>query len=315
MEKDSKIFVAGHNGLVGSAIVRKLLKEGYTNIILKTSRELDLRDKTALANFFSTNKPEYIFFAAGTVGGIMANKTYPADFIFNNVMMIFNTIDAAYKNKVKKLLYLGSSCIYPKVAVQPIKEEYLLTGSLEETNKPYALAKIAGIELCTSYNKQYGTNYIALMPTNLFGINDNYDLQNSHLVAALIRKFYEAKINNKSFVELWGSGTPRREVLSSDQLAEACIYFMNNYDGDDIINIGKGEDFSIRELAEMIKAISGYNGEIKFDVTKPDGTMKKQLDISRAAALGWKAKDTLAIDLKMAYDDFSGNYSNYTTIK
>ncbi|MBC7475210.1 MAG: GDP-L-fucose synthase, partial [Candidatus Sericytochromatia bacterium] len=253
MDKQAKIYVAGHNGLAGSAIVRKLTIEGYNNLLLKTSKELDLRDKTAVYNFFEEEKPEYVFFAAGTVGGIMANKTYPADFIFDNVAMIFNTVDAAYKSKVKKLLYLGSSCIYPKMASQPIKEEYLLTGPLEETNKPYALAKIAGIELCASYNKQYGTNYIALMPTNLFGLKDNYDLNNSHLVAALIRKFYEAKLNNKPFVELWGTGNPRREILSSDQLADACLHFMNTYNENEIINIGKGEDYAINEIAAIIK--------------------------------------------------------------
>lgn len=311
MEKESKIFVAGHNGLAGSGILRKLQQEGYRNIVVKSSKQLDLRNGSAVADFFAAEKPEYVFFAAGTVGGIMANKTYPADFIFNNVAMIFNTIDAAYKNKVKKLLYLGSSCIYPKMSPQPIKEEYLLTGQLEETNKPYALSKIAGIELCASYNKQYGTNYIALMPTNLFGIKDNYNLQNSHLIAALIRKFYEAKISNKSFVELWGSGTPKREILSSDQLADACVYFMNTYNGNDIINIGKGKDYTIKELAEMIKTISGFEGQIKFDATKPDGTMKKQLDVSKATALGWSATSNILEDLQKSYQDFVKNYTIY----
>ncbi|HEY4148868.1 MAG TPA: GDP-L-fucose synthase [Chitinophagaceae bacterium] len=312
MKKEDKIFIAGHNGLVGSAIVRKLREEGFTNLVMRASKELDLRDKAAVTNFFASEKPAYVFFAAGTVGGIMANKTYPADFIYNNVSMIFNTIDAAYRHQVKKLLYLGSSCIYPKSCPQPIKEEYMLTGQLEETNKPYALAKIAGIELCASYNRQFGTDYISLMPTNMFGINDNYDLQNSHLVAALIRKFYEAKAKKASFVELWGSGAPRREILSSDQLANACFYFMQQYSGSDIINIGCGEDHTISELAGMIKSISGYEGEIKFDSSKPDGTMKKQLDVSRATGLGWSAKSNISEDLKRAYHDFSDNYERYT---
>lgn len=311
MEKEAKIYVAGHNGLAGSAIVRRLINEGYTNLVTKSSGELDLRDRTKVNEFFSLEKPEYVFFAAGTVGGILANKTYPADFIYNNVAMIFNTVDAAHKNNVNKLLYLGSSCIYPKMAPQPIKEDYLLSGELEETNKPYALAKIAGIELCSSYNKQYGTNYIALMPTNLFGIKDNYDLQNSHLIAALIRKFYEAKVNDKPYVELWGSGAPRREVLSSDQLAEACIHFMTNYNGNDFINIGQGKDYTIKELAEMIKDISGYAGEVRFDPTKPDGTMKKQLDVSKAQQLGWQTQSDTLEDLKYAYNDFISNYTYY----
>lgn len=312
MKKEDKIYIAGHKGLVGSAILRKLQQEGYNNIIVKTSRELDLRDKSAVNAFFEQEKPAYVFFAAGTVGGIMANKTYPADFIYNNVSMVFNTIEAAHKTDVKKLLYLGSSCIYPRESPQPIKEEYLLTGTLEETNRPYALAKIAGIELCRSYNKQFGTDYISLMPTNMFGINDNYDLQNSHLVAALVRKFYEAKQRNAEFVELWGTGTPRREILSSDELADACLYFMLNYSGSDIINIGSGKDYTIRELAEMIKSISGYSGELKFDSTKPDGTMKKQLDVSRAANLGWTTGSDTYKDLQKAYEDFSNNYSQYT---
>src|ERR1035437_4109259 len=247
MNKNSKIFVAGHNGLVGSAIVRKLRKENYNNLVLRSSKEVDLRDGNNVLEFFTAEQPDYVFFAAGTVGGIMANKTYPADFIYNNILIILNTIKAAHHIKVKKLLYLGSSCIYPKNSVQPIKEEYLLSGYLEESNKPYAIAKIAGIELCTSYNKQYGTDYICLMPTNLFGLNDNYDLQNSHLVAALIRKFYEAQRNQTPYVELWGTGTPKREILSSDDVADACLYFMQNYSGNDIINIGRGIDYRSEE--------------------------------------------------------------------
>lgn len=312
MQKQDKIYVAGHRGLVGSAIYRRLKEEGYANLIVKSSKELDLRDRSAVDSFFAAEKPDYVFFAAGTVGGIMANKTYPGNFIFDNVIMIFNTLEAARKNQVKKFLYLGSSCIYPKNAPQPIKEDYLLTDTLEETNKPYALAKIAGVELCISYNKQYGMNNICLMPTNMFGINDNYDSQNSHLVAALIRKFYEAKANKAPHVMLWGTGTPRREVLSSDQLADACYYFMQNYSGNDIINIGSGEDITIKDLAQKIKQISGYEGELQFDVTKPDGTMKKQLDVSRASNLGWTSKDTLDEDLETAYHDFSDNYIHYT---
>ncbi len=312
MNKNDKIFVAGHKGLVGSAIVRKLTADGYDNIIVKPSKELDLREKAQVAEFFSKEQPLYVFFAAGTVGGIMANKTYPADFIYNNVSMIFNTIEAAYRNKVKKLLYLGSSCIYPKDAPQPIKEAYLLTGPLEETNKPYALAKIAGVELCASYNKQFNTDYISLMPTNMFGVNDNYDAQNSHLVAALIRKFYEATSKNASFVELWGTGMPKREILSSDQLADACLYFMLNYTGSEIINIGSGIDYTIKELAEMIKSIAGFSGELRFDSSKPDGTMKKQLDVSRASELGWTAAFDIRQDLQKAYNDFATNYGQYT---
>jgi len=312
MQREDKIYIAGHKGLVGSAIFRKLQAEGYNNLVVRTSKELDLRNQAAVNEFFAHEKPAYVFFAAGTVGGIMANKTYPGDFIFNNVIMIFNALEAARQNNVKKFLYLGSSCIYPKNAAQPIKEDYLLTDTLEETNKPYALAKIAGVELCISYNKQYGTDNICLMPTNMFGVNDNYDLQNSHLVAALIRKFYEAKANNAPSVLLWGTGTPRREVLSSDQLANACFYFMQNYSGNEIINIGSGEDLTIKEIAEKIKQISGYEGELKFDITKPDGTMKKQLDVSRADQLGWKSEDSILEDLKKAYNDFSDNYIQYT---
>jgi len=274
MDKNSKIYIAGHNGLAGSAILRKLSEQGFSNIIFRTSKEMDLRNASLVNDFFQKERPDYVFFAAGTVGGIMANNTYPAEFLYNNTMMIFNTVDAAFKSKVKKLLYLGSSCIYPRNTSQPISEDSLLSGKLEETNKPYAISKIAGIELCASYNKQYGTNFISLMPTNLFGINDNYNLYNSHLIAALIRKFYEAKLQTKDFVELWGTGSPRREIICSDELADACLFFMNNYNDSDIINIGSGKDFSIKEIAEMIKNISEFEGEIKFDSTKPDGTMK-----------------------------------------
>ncbi|MBU3929185.1 GDP-L-fucose synthase [bacterium] len=311
MEKKSKIYVAGHNGLVGSAIVRKLVSEGYDNLVFRNSSELDLRDNGSVTAFFENEIPEYVFFAAGTVGGIMANIKYPADFIYNNIAMAVNVIEESYKNKVKKLLYLGSSCIYPKNANQPIKEECLMSGELEETNKPFAIAKLAGIELCQAYNKQYGTSNICLIPSNVFGINDNYDFENSHLVAALIRKIYEAKNENKPFVKLWGTGRVLREALCSDELAEACLFFMNKYSGSDVINIGSGLDYYISDLAQMIKEISGYEGTIEFDTSKPDGMYKKQLDVSRAAKLGWKTKGDLIMELTKTYNDFVANYNKY----
>ena len=311
MNKYSKIYVAGSKGLVGSAITKKLLTEGYKNLLLPDSKILDLRNTQLVLDFFDKEKPEYVFFAAGTVGGIMANIKYPADFIFNNILIITNVINASYKSKIKKLLYLGSSCIYPKSAKQPIKEEYLLTGELEETNKPYAIAKIAGIELCHSFNKQFGTDYIALVPTNLFGINDNYDSENSHLIAALIRKFHEAKIENKPSVTLWGTGRVYREVLSSDEVADACLFFMNNYSGNDIFNIGSGKDYYISDLANTIKDIVKYDGKIEFDKSKPDGMYKKQLDIDRASQFGWNAKNNLIEDLSRTYIDFETNYNKY----
>lgn len=313
MEKNSKIYVAGHRGLAGSAIMRRLQAEGYKNIIGKTSKELDLRDAAQVKKFFEAEKPEYVFFAAGTVGGILANNTYPADFIYDNVMMIFNTVQASYENKIKKLLYLGSACMYPKLASQPIKEEYLFTGELESTNKPYAIAKIAGIELCQSFNRQRGTQYISLVPTNLFGINDSYDPQNSHFLPALIRKFYEAKAQNKPSVELWGTGKAGREILCSDSLADACVYFMNTYSGNDIINIGSGQEHTITQWAEMIKDIAGYKGEITYDTSKPDGTPQRILDISRATNLGWKLTSNLKEDLKRVYEDFAKNYETLTS--
>jgi len=314
MKKDSRIFVAGHNGLVGSAIMRMLTSEGYENIIVRSSGELDLRNQECVLSFFSEEKPEYVFFAAGTVGGILANINYPADFIYNNLAMIVNVIDASYKHKVKKLLYLGSSCIYPKNSKQPIKEEYLLSGELEETNKSYALAKLAGIELCQSYNKQYDTDYICLIPTNMFGINDNYDLERSHLVAALIRKFHESKCENKPLIKLWGTGQVLREVLCSDELADACLFFMNNYSGSNIINIGSGIDYTISDLANTIKEISGYEGVIEFDTNKPDGMKKKQLDVTRASNLGWETKGNLIEDLTKTYVDFLMNYERYCKV-
>lgn len=311
MKKQSKIYIAGHKGMVGSAIFRKLNNEGFNNLLTRSSKELDLRNQADVFSFFEKERPEYVFFAAGTVGGIVANKSYPADFIYNNLSMMLNTLNGARSFDVKKLLYLGSSCIYPKNAVQPIKEEYLLSNILEESNKPYALAKIAGIELCQSFNRQYGTNYISLMPTNLFGINDNYHLQNSHLVAALIRKFYEATLNNEEFVELWGTGSPRREIISSDQVASACLYFMLNYNESEIVNIGVGVDYKISEIADLLRNISGFKGQIKYDTSKPDGTPKKQLDVDRARKLGWVANGDLIPDLTATYNDFIVNYSDY----
>ena len=311
MEKNSKIFVAGSNGLAGSAIVRKLSNEGYYNLLVPSSNELDLRINEKVLSFFIKEQPEYVFFAAGTVGGIMANRTYPADFISNNISIILNTLQASLQTGVKKLLYLGSSCIYPKYSEQPIKEEYLLSGFLEESNRPYAIAKIAGIELCQSFNKQFNTDYICLMPTNLFGIKDNYDSQNSHLVAALIRKFYEAKLQGNKIVEIWGTGSPKREILCSDELADASLYFMNTYSGNDIINIGSGVDYTISEIASFIKDISGFDGEIKYDLSKPNGTPRKLLDSSRAELLGWKSKSDLLNDLFKAFDDFDKNFQLY----
>ena len=315
MDKNSKIFIAGHKGLVGSAILRKLLSEGYTEIVVRTSSELDLRNQEKVQSFFSQEKPEYVFFAAGTVGGIMANIKFPADFIYNNIAMSANVVHYSYLNNVKKLLYLGSSCIYPKNSPQPIKEEYLLTGELEETNKPYAMSKLSGIEMCKAYNNQFSTDYFCLIPTNLFGINDNYDLEKSHLVAALIRKFHEAKRRNDQVVKLWGTGKVLREILCVDELADACLYFMNSYSGKDIINIGSGTDYSIAELAEMIKKNSGFRGNIEFDTSKPDGMKRKQLDVSKAASLGWKAKNNLLEDLQKSYDDFSENHVKYISSK
>ncbi|WP_143414814.1 GDP-L-fucose synthase [Geobacillus sp. E263] len=307
MERSSKIYIAGHRGLVGSAILRKLQADGYTNLVYKTSQELDLRDKNQVDKFFAEEKPEYVFLAAAKVGGIVANNEYPADFIRDNLMIQTNVIDAAYRNGVKKLLFLGSTCIYPKFAPQPLKEEYLLTGELEPTNEPYAIAKIAGIKMCQSYNRQYGTKYISVMPTNLYGPNDNFDLHTSHVLPALIRKFHEAKENNAPYVEVWGTGTPRREFLYSDDLADACVFLMKNYEDNEIINIGVGEDISIKELAEKIKEVVGYQGEIKFDTTKPDGTPRKLVDVSKINALGWRASISLDEGLQKVYQWFLEN--------
>jgi GDP-L-fucose synthase len=304
MIKNSKIYIAGHRGLVGSALVRKLKTEGYTNLVLKTSKELDLRRQAEVEAFFAHEKPEYVFLAAAKVGGILANNTYKAEFIYDNIMIAANVINAAYKFEVKKLLNLGSSCIYPKFAPQPMKEEYLMTGPLEPTNEPYAIAKIAAIKLCRYYNEQYGTNFISVMPTNLYGPEDNFDLETSHVVPALIRKFHEAKAANQKTVVLWGSGEPFREFLYVDDLAEACLFLMEKYGPKDIgefINIGTGEDIRIRDLAALIQKIVGFDGDVINDRTKPDGTPKKLLDISKLVSLGWKPKVRLSEGIRLTY--------------
>lgn len=290
MEKNAKIFVAGHRGMVGSAIKRRLEKEGYRNIVVRTSKELDLRDQAAVRSFFESEKPDYVFLAAAKVGGIHANNTYRAEFIYDNIAIQSNIIHQSYLNGVKKLAFLGSSCIYPKFAPQPMKEEVLLTGALEPTNEPYAIAKIAGIKMCQAYHSQYGCNFISLMPTNLYGPNDNYDLQNAHVLPALIRKFYEAKVEGKPYVEIWGTGSPKREFLHVDDLADAALFLMLNYDSPEIINVGTGEDLTIRDLALLIKKCVGYEGELKFNTDKPDGTPRKLLDVSRINKLGWRAR-------------------------
>jgi len=302
MEKNSKIYVAGHRGLVGSAIVRELENQGYTNILKRTRKELDLMSQVATEEFFAEEKPEYVFCAAAKVGGIWANKNQKAEFIYENLEVQNNLIHNAYKFGAKKLLFLGSSCIYPRQAPQPIKEEYLLTGPLEETNDAYAIAKIAGITMCQSYNKQYGTNFISVMPTNLYGINDNFDLENAHVLPSLLRKFHEAKLENKPKVEVWGTGSPMREFLYVDDLASAVVFLMNTYDGSEIVNIGTGEDCTIKELAEMIKETVGYEGQIYWNTSKPDGTPRKLLDVSRLAKLGWKYKTDFKTGLKKTYE-------------
>lgn len=308
MEKESKIYVAGHRGLVGSSLKRKLESKGYTNLIFRTHKELDLTNQQAVNEFFEQEKPEYVFLAAAKVGGILANSTYPAEFIYENLMIESNIIHASYKYGVKKLLFLGSSCIYPKLAPQPLKEEYLLTGPLEETNEAYAIAKIAGIRLCRHCNQQYGTNFISVMPTNLYGPNDNFDLETSHVMPALIRKFHEAKVNNQSEVVVWGTGKSLREFMHVDDMADACVYLMENYDYSDIgefVNIGVGKDITIKELVELIKEIVGFEGEIKYDTSKPDGTPRKLMEVSRLNGLGWKAKVSLKDGIKDTYKWFT----------
>ncbi len=307
MQKQARIYIAGHNGLVGSAIKRKLEKSGYTNLVYRTSSELDLRNQAAVTEFFARERPEFVFLAAAKVGGIYANNTYPAEFIYDNLTIEVNVIHTAYTHGVKKLLFLGSSCIYPKFAPQPMKEEHLLTGLLEPTNEPYAIAKIAGIKMCESYNRQYGTDLISVMPTNLYGPNDNFDPENSHVLPALIRRFHEAKIFDTPVVEIWGTGRPRREFLYVDDLAAACLFLMENYSYKDIgsfVNIGTGQDLTIRELAELIKGIVGYQGELRFNPEKPDGTPRKLLDVSRIRALGWEADTKLEDGIKIAYEWF-----------
>jgi GDP-L-fucose synthase len=339
MEQNARIYVAGHRGLVGSALMRRLalpspasgrgtlagMKAGgegpYTNLVTRTHAELDLTDQAAVETFFATEKPDYVFLAAARVGGILANNSYPAEFIRDNLAIQTNVIHAAYKAGVKRLLFLGSSCIYPRLAPQPMKEEHLLTGPLEPTNRPYALAKIAGIEMCWSYNRQYGTQFLAVMPTNLYGPGDNYHPQNSHVIPALIRKFHEAKVGNSPTVTVWGTGTPRREFLYSDDMADACVHLMNLPDeqfrtllGSDeaatgvfmppLVNIGVGHDLTIRELAETVREVVGYQGEIEFDTTKPDGTPRKLMDVSRLSALGWQAETDLRSGLGFAYSEF-----------
>ena len=307
MNKDSKIYIAGHRGLVGSAIVRALQKESYQNLILKTRQELNLLDQTVV-KIFAEEKPEYVFLAAAKVGGIMANKTHPADFIYENLTVQTNVIHNAYTQGTKKLLFLGSSCIYPKLCPQPIKEEYLLTSELEPTNKAYALAKIAGIYMCQSYNEQYGTNFISLMPTNLYGQNDNFDLAEAHVLPAMMRKFHEAKIKKEPSVTMWGTGNAKREFLHVNDLALASVFLMNQYDNSDIINVGTGEDVTIKELAEKIKAVVGYEGEINWDTTKPDGTPRKLLDVTKLHALGWKHTIPLDQGIVSTYEWYKKNY-------
>jgi GDP-L-fucose synthase len=304
MNLEDKIYVAGHRGMVGSAIVRLLERMGYTNLVLRSSKELDLRNQEAVQRFFASEKPVYVFLAAAKVGGIMANNTYRADFIYDNLMIEANIIKASFDNQVKKLLFLGSSCIYPKLADQPLTEDSLLTGLLEPTNEPYAIAKIAGIKLCEAYRDQHGCDYISAMPTNLYGPNDNYDLQNSHVLPALIRKFHEAKVNGLDHVELWGDGSPLREFLHVDDLAEACVHLMNNYSEKGFVNIGTGEDLSIKALAEMVKDIVGFDGEIKWDISKPNGTPRKLMNVGRIHGLGWKHRISLEEGIRSVYQEY-----------
>ena len=310
MEKNSKIYIAGHRGLVGSALVRNLEAKGYTNVIGRTSKELDLTIQADVNKFFEEEKPEYVILAAARVGGIHANNTYPAEFIYDNLMIQNNVIKAAHDHGVKKLLFLGSTCIYPKLAPQPIKEEYLLTGALEETNEAYAVAKIAGLEMCKFFKRQYGDNFISCMPTNLYGPNDNFDLQSSHVLPALIRKFHEAKVNNQPTVEVWGTGTPLREFIYVDDMADACIFLMENYDGEQHVNIGTGEEVSIRQLAETIKEVVGFEGELVFNTNMPDGTPRKLTVVEKLHGLGWKHKVSLNEGIDLTYKWFLNTYKN-----
>lgn len=304
MEKKAKIYVAGHRGMVGSAIIRQLEAQGYTNLLFRTSKELDLRNQVAVEAFFEAEKPDYVFLAAAKVGGIVANNTYRADFLYENLAIQNNIIHQSYLYGVKKLLFLGSSCIYPKLAPQPLKEEYLLSGFLEPTNEPYAIAKIAGIKLCEAYRSQYGCNFISAMPTNLYGPNDNYDLQNSHVLPAMIRKFHEAKTTGKTEVVLWGTGSPMREFLYADDLAAACMYLMENYNEAELVNVGTGIDVTIKELAETVQEIVGFEGDLIWDTSKPDGTPRKLMDVSKLHAVGWKHTIELKEGIQLAYEDF-----------
>lgn len=304
MEKSSKIYIAGHRGMVGSAILRRLQKVGFDNFVLRTSSELDLRDQKAVFDFLETEKPDYVFVAAAKVGGILANNCYRADFIYENLQIQNNIIHGSYKIGVKKLLFLGSSCIYPKLAPQPLKEEYLLTGLLEPTNEPYAIAKIAGIKMCEAYKNQYGCNFISVMPTNLYGPNDNYDLQNSHVLPALIRKFHEAKLQNLPSVEVWGTGSPMREFLHADDLADACVFLMDNYNELEFVNIGTGEDVTIKELAESVRKVVGFEGSIDWNTSKPDGTPRKLMDVSKLHNLGWKHTIELEDGIRAVYEEY-----------
>ena len=304
MNTHDKVYIAGHRGMVGSAVYRHLKQKGFTHIIGKTSSELDLRNQQAVFDFFAAEQPDYVVLAAAKVGGILANNEYKADFIYDNLAIQNNIIGASHKHRVKKLLFLGSSCIYPKLAPQPLKEEYLLTGLLEPTNEPYAIAKIAGIKMCDAYREQYNSNFISVMPTNLYGPNDNYDLHNSHVLPALLRKFHEAKINREEAVTIWGTGEPKREFLHADDLADACVFLMENFDEPGFLNIGVGEDISIKDLALLIKNITGYTGEIRHDLSKPDGTPRKLMDVSKLHELGWKAQIGLEEGIKRVYQEF-----------
>jgi GDP-L-fucose synthase len=311
VEKSAKIYIAGHRGMVGSAIHRKLVKEGFDNFILRTSSELDLRNQSDVRAFFEAERPEYIFLAAAKVGGIMANNIYRAEFLHDNLLIQNNIIDSAYRTEAKKLMFLGSSCIYPKLAPQPLQESSLLTGLLEPTNEPYAIAKIAGIKMCEAYRAQYGCNFISVMPTNLYGPNDNYDLNNSHVLPAMIRKFHEAKEENKPFVELWGTGSPLREFLHADDLADACYFLMQNYNEPEFLNIGVGDDVTIKNLAEMIRNVTGYEGQIHWNTDKPDGTPRKLMDVGKLHELGWKHHIELADGIKLTYQDFLQKIETY----
>lgn len=308
MNKSDKIYIAGHNGMVGSAIARKLTAQGFTNLIKRSSRQLDLRNQAAVNDFFAAEKPDYVFLAAAKVGGIVANNTYRAEFIYDNLMIQSNIIHTSYVNNVKKLMFLGSSCIYPKLAPQPLEESYLLTGLLEPTNEPYAIAKIAGIKMCDAYRSQYGCNFISAMPTNLYGPNDNYDLEKSHVLPAMIRKFHEAKVNQRSEVIIWGSGKPKREFLHTDDLADAVLFLMEEYDESGLVNIGVGEDIEIGELAALVKDIVGFQGKIVNDLSKPDGTPRKLMDVGKINRLGWKASIGLREGIESVYKEFAQSY-------